>query len=70
MTSNAFSLSPVRDVVVTNDRWGKETSCKHGGFLSCDDRHNPSKFFSFDGNDFYFTFLCPFAQSCARHSGH
>ena len=55
MTSNVFSLSPVRDVVVTNDRWGKETSCKHGGFLSCDDRHNPSKFFSFDGNDYFYS---------------
>ena len=53
MTSNVFSLSPVRDVVVTNDRWGKETSCKHGGFLSCNDRHNPSKF-SFYVNDFLF----------------
>ena len=36
-------LSPVRDIVVTNDRWGKDTLCKHGGFLSCEDRFIPSE---------------------------
>nr|BBG92283.1 alpha-L-fucosidase [Patiria pectinifera] len=33
--------SPVKDTVVTNDRWGQGTSCKHGGFYSCNDRYNP-----------------------------
>ena len=31
----------MKDSVVTNDRWGNETSCKHGGFYSCNDRYNP-----------------------------
>ena len=35
--------SPVKDIVVTNDRWGKETMCKKGGILTCMDRYNPSK---------------------------
>ncbi|XP_069463713.1 plasma alpha-L-fucosidase [Ambystoma mexicanum] len=36
-----YNESPVRDTVVTNDRWGKATSCKHGGFYTCSDRYNP-----------------------------
>lgn len=36
-----YNHSPVRDRVVVNDRWGKECGCKHGGFLTCDDRFNP-----------------------------
>nr|CAB3247386.1 alpha-L-fucosidase [Phallusia mammillata] len=36
-----YNKSPVKDVVVTNDRWGKEALCKHGGFLTCQDRYNP-----------------------------
>ena len=35
--------SPVKDTVVTNDRWGKGTTCKHGGFYTCSDRYNPGK---------------------------
>ena len=35
--------SPVKDTVVVNDRWGSNTSCKHGGFYSCSDRYNPGK---------------------------
>jgi len=27
--------------VVTNDRWGKDTLCKHGGYFTCSDRYNP-----------------------------
>jgi len=27
-----YNESPVRDTVVTNDRWGRETLCTHGGF--------------------------------------
>nr|KAG5697082.1 hypothetical protein BaRGS_001998 [Batillaria attramentaria] len=38
-----YNSSPVKDIVVTNDRWGKEDRCKHGGFLTCSDRYNPGK---------------------------
>ena len=31
----------MKDTVVVNDRWGAGTSCKHGGYYSCDDRYNP-----------------------------
>ncbi|VDI82404.1 alpha-L-fucosidase [Mytilus galloprovincialis] len=34
---------PVKDTVVTNDRWGSGCSCKHGGFYTCSDRYNPGK---------------------------
>lgn len=36
-----YNDSPVKDTVVTNDRWGKECRCTHGGFYTCDDRYNP-----------------------------
>ncbi|XP_071813119.1 alpha-L-fucosidase-like isoform X2 [Apostichopus japonicus] len=36
-----YNDSPVKDTVVTNDRWGKEARCTHGGFFTCDDRYNP-----------------------------
>jgi len=36
-----YNESPVKDTVVTNDRWGKNTLCKHGGYLTCKDRFNP-----------------------------
>lgn len=36
-----YNHSPVKDTVVTNDRWGKSVRCKHGGFLGCSDRYNP-----------------------------
>ncbi|EPQ03282.1 Plasma alpha-L-fucosidase [Myotis brandtii] len=32
---------PVRDTVVTNDRWGAGSICKHGGYYTCSDRYNP-----------------------------
>jgi len=38
-----YNDSPVKDTVVTNDRWGIGTSCKHGGYYSCEDRYNPGK---------------------------
>lgn len=38
-----YNDSPVKDVVVTNDRWGVGISCKHGGFYTCQDRYNPGK---------------------------
>ena len=36
-----YNESPVKDSVVTNDRWGQGTRCKHGGTLTCRDRYNP-----------------------------
>lgn len=33
--------SPVSETVVWNDRWGSETGCKHGSFLTCSDRFQP-----------------------------
>lgn len=39
-----YNESPVKDVVVTNDRWGSGTACKHGGFYTCQDRYNPGTF--------------------------
>ncbi|KAJ6219112.1 hypothetical protein RDWZM_004924 [Blomia tropicalis] len=38
-----YNDSPVKDTVVVNDRWGKGTGCKHGGFWNCADRYNPGK---------------------------
>ena len=34
--------SSVKDTVVWNDRWGTDTSCKHGSFLNCNDRFLPN----------------------------
>ncbi|KAI4884586.1 hypothetical protein NFI96_034557 [Prochilodus magdalenae] len=36
-----YNESPVRDTIVTNDRWGKGSICKHGGYYTCSDRYNP-----------------------------
>ena len=36
-----YNESPVKDQVVTNDRWGIGTSQKHGDFFSGPDRFNP-----------------------------
>ncbi|XP_042189256.1 plasma alpha-L-fucosidase-like [Callorhinchus milii] len=36
-----YNESPVRKTVVTNDRWGLGTICKHGGYYTCADRYNP-----------------------------
>ncbi|KAL3935605.1 MAG: hypothetical protein SGARI_002908 [Bacillariaceae sp.] len=35
--------SSVKDTVVWNDRWGKDAGCKHGSFLTCQDRFLPNK---------------------------
>ena len=43
INANSFFISPVKDTVVTNDRWGSGCSCKHGGFYTCSDRYNPGK---------------------------
>lgn len=40
-----YNDSPVRDVVVTNDRWGVGTRNHHGGFYNGPDRFNPGKLF-------------------------
>ncbi|XP_071112652.1 alpha-L-fucosidase-like [Haliotis cracherodii] len=36
-----YNDSPVKEKVVTNDRWGDGDHCQHGGFLTCHDRYNP-----------------------------
>ncbi|VDP52260.1 unnamed protein product [Soboliphyme baturini] len=36
-----YNDSPVKDLVVVNDRWGAEANCKHGDFFSCSDRYSP-----------------------------
>lgn len=36
-----YNDSPVRESVVTNDRWGAGCPCTHGGFFSCNDRFVP-----------------------------
>ncbi|XP_055630195.1 putative alpha-L-fucosidase isoform X2 [Toxorhynchites rutilus septentrionalis] len=36
-----YNDSPVKDTVVTNDRWGMGTLCLHGDFYTCSDRYNP-----------------------------
>ena len=41
--SKLLSFRPVKDTVVTNDRWGDDAVCAHGGFWTCDDRYTPSK---------------------------
>ncbi|XP_058656848.1 LOW QUALITY PROTEIN: plasma alpha-L-fucosidase [Ammospiza caudacuta] len=38
-----YNDSPVRDTVVTNDRWGAGSICAHGGFYTCSDRYNPGR---------------------------
>ncbi|XP_053377585.1 alpha-L-fucosidase-like isoform X4 [Mercenaria mercenaria] len=36
-----YNDSPVKDTVVTNDRWGSGIACHHGGYFTCNDRYNP-----------------------------
>ncbi|CAC5367002.1 FUCA [Mytilus coruscus] len=36
-----FNESPVKDTVVTNDRFGQDCKCKHGSYKTCTDRFNP-----------------------------
>ncbi|KAM9777739.1 plasma alpha-L-fucosidase [Neosynchiropus ocellatus] len=36
-----YNDSPVRDSVVTNDRWGHGSICTHGGYYTCADRYQP-----------------------------
>ncbi|GFY67808.1 alpha-L-fucosidase [Trichonephila inaurata madagascariensis] len=36
-----YNESPVKDVIVVNDRWGVNIPCHHGGYYTCSDRYNP-----------------------------
>ena len=36
-----FLVSPVKNTVVVNDRWGVGDMCHHGGTYTCADRYNP-----------------------------
>lgn len=36
-----YNKSPVKDVVVVNDRWGAGIPCHHGGYYTCTDKYNP-----------------------------
>lgn len=36
-----YNESPVRETIVTNDRWGKGSICTHGGYYTCTDRYSP-----------------------------
>ncbi len=56
-----YNDSPVRDTVVTNDRWGTETSCAHGGFYSCTDNFNP-------GNKMLTVFATLLPKYLVKHS--
>lgn len=38
-----YNDSPVKETIVVNDRWGKNTNCHHGDFYTCTDRYNPGK---------------------------
>ncbi|XP_072530905.1 tissue alpha-L-fucosidase-like [Salminus brasiliensis] len=38
-----YNDSPVKDVIVVNDRWGQGCYCKHGGYFNCADRYNPTE---------------------------
>ncbi|XP_050412655.1 alpha-L-fucosidase isoform X1 [Patella vulgata] len=38
-----YNDSPVKDIVVTNDRWGIGANCTHGGVWTCRDRYLPGK---------------------------
>ncbi|XP_018615352.2 tissue alpha-L-fucosidase-like [Scleropages formosus] len=38
-----YNRSPVKDTVVTNDRWGDGCSCKHGGYYNCEDKYTPGQ---------------------------
>jgi len=36
-----YNESPVKDTIVTDDRWGIGTMCTHGGYWTCADEYNP-----------------------------
>jgi alpha-L-fucosidase len=37
-----YSSSPIKDKVVVGDRWGSDSNCKHGDYLTCHDRYEPT----------------------------
>uniref|UniRef100_A0A665TP08 Alpha-L-fucosidase n=1 Tax=Echeneis naucrates TaxID=173247 RepID=A0A665TP08_ECHNA len=38
-----YNDSPVKDTIVTNDRWGAGCACKHGGYYNCEDKYTPGQ---------------------------
>lgn len=36
-----YNESPVKDYVITNDRWGSGIPCHHGDIYTCTDRYSP-----------------------------
>ena len=38
------TLSPIAQNAVYNDRWGNDTRCVHGSYVTCDDRYNPNQY--------------------------
>ncbi|CAL8364595.1 unnamed protein product [Arctogadus glacialis] len=38
-----YNDSPVKDTIVTNDRWGAGCSCQHGGYYNCADKFTPGE---------------------------
>ncbi|XP_029700716.1 tissue alpha-L-fucosidase-like isoform X1 [Takifugu rubripes] len=38
-----YNDSPVKDTIVTNDRWGAGCYCKHGGYYNCEDKYTPGQ---------------------------
>uniref|UniRef100_A0A914C081 alpha-L-fucosidase n=1 Tax=Acrobeloides nanus TaxID=290746 RepID=A0A914C081_9BILA len=38
-----YNDSPVKDTVVTNDRWGSGAACHHGGYYTCQDHFLPGQ---------------------------
>ncbi|KAM6959428.1 tissue alpha-L-fucosidase-like isoform 2-T2 [Aplochiton taeniatus] len=38
-----YNDSPVKDTIVTNDRWGVGCYCKHGGYYNCEDKYSPGE---------------------------
>ena len=38
-----YNESPTRETIVTNDRWGRNVTCNHGDFFTCQDRFEPNK---------------------------
>lgn len=61
-----FPCSPVKQRVVTNDRWGIDTMCKHGGVLTCTDRYNPGNVCSGEQISFNSLSVCIFCLSDFR----
>ena len=49
--------SPVKDIVVVNDRWGSGDPCKNGGYFTCHDHYNPGNICSLN------MYLCVYANS-------